>query len=63
MNSEKVVEHIEKLIDEKFKVVTILGSKHLGDNKEFFLTESRKKIETLKAGLIEALKTPPPSQS
>lgn len=58
MNSEKIVEHIEKLIDEKLKVVTILGSKHLGDNKEFFLNESRKKIADIKASFIETLKNP-----
>ncbi len=58
MTNEKVVEHIEKLIDEKLRVVTILNSKSLGDSKEFFLNESRKKIEQIKTGLLEALKNP-----
>jgi hypothetical protein len=56
MTSEKVVEQIEKLIDEKLKLATILTSKSLGTNKEFFLTESRKKIEQVKASLLDALK-------
>lgn len=58
MTSEKIVEQIEKLIDEKLRLTTILGSKSLGENKEFFFNESRRKIEQIKAGLIEALKNP-----
>ena len=56
MTSEKVVEQIEKLIDEKLKVITILNSKSLGDKKEFFLNDSRKKVEQIKTALLEALK-------
>ena len=56
MTNEKVVEQIEKLIDEKMRLTLILGSKGLGDNKEFFLNESRKKIEEIKGNLLEALK-------
>ena len=58
MTSEKVVEQIEKLVDEKLKVITILNSKSLGANKEFFLNDSRKKIEQIKAALTEALRNP-----
>ena len=40
MTNDKVVEQIEKLIDEKLRVITILGSKSLGDSKEFFLNDT-----------------------
>jgi hypothetical protein len=55
MTSEKFVEQIEKLIDEKLKLATILNSKTLGENKEFFFNDSRRKIDQIKATLIEAL--------
>lgn len=58
MTTEKVVEQIEKMIDEKLRLTLILNSKSLGDNKEFFLIESRRKIEEIKVRLIEALKNP-----
>jgi hypothetical protein len=58
MKSEKIVEQIEKLIDEKLRLTLILSSKGLGDNKEFFLTESRKKIEEIKVSLGQALENP-----
>jgi hypothetical protein len=56
MNAEHVVDIIEKLIDEKMKLATILTSKTLGSNKEFFLQELRKKNAEVKASLVEALK-------
>lgn len=56
MTTEKTVEQIEKLIDEKLRAAAILTSKSLGDKKEFFLNQSRGKIEQIKAALIEALK-------
>jgi hypothetical protein len=55
MTSEKFVEQIEKLIDEKLKLATILNSKTLGENKEFFFNDSRRKVDQIKATLIEAL--------
>lgn len=55
MTSEKFVEQIEKLIDEKLKLATILSSKTLGENKEFFFNESRRKIDQIKSTLVEAL--------
>ncbi len=55
MKSEKVVEQIEKLMDEKLRLTLILNSKGLGENKEFFLAESRKKIEGIKVSLGQAL--------
>jgi hypothetical protein len=55
MTSEKFVEQIEKLIDEKLKLATILNSKTLGENKEFFFNDSRRKIDQIKATLVEAL--------
>lgn len=58
MTAEKLVEQIEKLIDEKLRLATILGSKSLGDQKEFFFKESRRKIDQIKADLVEALKKP-----
>lgn len=58
MTANKIVEQIEKLIDEKLKVATILNSKGLGVNKEFFLNESREKVESIKAALCEALENP-----
>ena len=58
MTTEKFVEQIEKLIDEKLKLATILNSKTLGENKEFFFNDSRRKIEEIKAGLVDALKKP-----
>ena len=58
MKSEKIVEQIEKLIDEKLKVITIINSKSLGANKEFFLSESRKNVEQIKAALLDTLKNP-----
>ena len=58
MTSEKVVEQIEKLIDEKLRLATILSSKNLGDKKEFFFHESHRKIDQIKADLIAALKNP-----
>ncbi len=58
MTNEKIVEHIEKLIDEKLRLTLILSSKALGENKEFFLHDSRRKIEEIKTYLLEALKNP-----
>ena len=58
MTHEKTVELIEKLIDEKLKLATILASKNLGANKEFFLAESRKKIDQVKVSLLDVLKNP-----
>ena len=55
MTSEQFVEQIEKLIDEKLKLTTILSSKTLGENKEFFFNDSRRKIDQIKATLVEAL--------
>ncbi|MEP6664661.1 MAG: hypothetical protein ABJC04_13475 [Verrucomicrobiota bacterium] len=55
MNPQKIIEQIEKLIDEKFKVATILSAKSLGDSKELFLHESQQKIEQIKGELAEAL--------
>jgi hypothetical protein len=55
MTSEKFVEQIEKLIDEKLKLATILNSKTLGENTEFFFNDSRRKIDQIKATLVEAL--------
>jgi hypothetical protein len=56
MIPEKVVEQIERLIDEKLKVVTILNSKSLGTNKEFFLNDARKKVDQIKGDLVDVLK-------
>lgn len=58
MTSEKFVEQIEKLIDEKLKLATILNSKTLGENKEFFYKDSRRKIDQIKATLVDALNNP-----
>jgi hypothetical protein len=58
MTTEKAVEQIEKLIDEKLRVAAILQSKSLGDQKEFFLNESRRKVEQIKTALLEALQNP-----
>lgn len=60
MTSEKVVEQIEKLIDEKLNAAAVLTSKSLGDSKEFFMNESRQNIEQIKADLLQALKEPQP---
>jgi hypothetical protein len=58
MTTEKIVEQIEKLIDEKLRMATILQSKSLGDQKEFFLNESRRKVQQIKTALLEALQNP-----
>jgi|GEM_PF-5067630 len=39
MKVEHAADLVEKLIDEKMKLATILTSKTLGTNKEFFLQE------------------------
>ena len=58
MTPEKIVDQIERLIDEKLRLTTILNSKGLGENKELLFNESRKKIEQIKSCLIETLKNP-----
>lgn len=55
MTAEQFVEQIEKLVDEKLRLATILASKNLGENKELFLNESRLKIEQIKKNLAQAL--------
>ena len=56
MRSEKIVDQIERLIDEKLRLTTILNSKGLGENKELLFNDSRKKIEQIKLCLVETLK-------
>ena len=56
MRSEKIVDQIERLIDEKLRLTTILNSKGLGENKELLFNDSRKKIEQIKSCLVETLK-------
>ena len=56
MKPEQVADLIEKLIDEKMKLATIMNSKTLGPNKAMFLDDCHKKIGQVKAALLEALK-------
>ena len=56
MKPEHVADLIEKLIDEKMKLATIMNSKTLGPNKAMFLDDCRKKMGQVKAALLEALK-------
>ena len=56
MKPEQVAELLEKLIDEKLKLATILNSKTLGQNKMLFLDDCRKQIGQLKLALVAALK-------
>ncbi len=58
MNAQKIVEEIEKLIDEKFKIAAILSAKGLGESKELFLHEARQKLDGVKVDLIRALAPP-----
>lgn len=58
MKPEQIVDLLERLIDEKYSLNAILSSKTLGDNKQFFLDGARKKVATIKADLVEALKNP-----
>ena len=57
MKREQIVELIERLIDEKYSMNSILASKTLGDNKQFFLDGAHKKVAKIKADLVEALGT------
>ena len=57
MKPEKVADAIDKLIDERTKLVTIGASKTLAADLKKSLTEDcRKKILQCKADLLEALK-------
>jgi hypothetical protein len=56
MNPEQIAVLIEKLIDEKLKLASILGSKTLGANKSAFMEDCQKKVAQIRAGLIDALK-------
>lgn len=56
MKPERVADLIEKLVDEKMKLSTIMNSKTLGANKTMFLDDCRKKVEQVKAELLQALK-------
>lgn len=57
MKADRVTELIEKLVEEKLRLAAVLNSKTLGENKEFFLVDCRKKIGQIKSDLYAALQS------
>ena len=55
MNAEKVVNLIDKLIDERLRLASVVESKTLGPNKPSFMSDCKKRVDEAREKLIQAL--------
>ncbi|MBC8003094.1 MAG: hypothetical protein H7X97_10960 [Opitutaceae bacterium] len=55
MNAEQVVTLIDKLIEERLRLASVVESKTLGPNKAAFLSDCKKRVAEAREKLIQAL--------
>lgn len=55
MNAEQVVNLIDKLIEERLRLASVVESKTLGPNKPEFLADCKKRVAEAREKLIQAL--------
>lgn len=55
MNAEQVVNLIDKLIEERMRLASVVESKTLGPNKPAFLSDCKKRVAETREKLIQAL--------
>lgn len=55
MNAEQVVNLIDKLIEERLRLATVVESKTLGPNKPAFMSDCTKRVAEAREKLIQAL--------
>ena len=55
MNAEQVVNLIDKLIEERMRLASVVESKTLGPNKPEFLADCKKRVAEAREKLIQAL--------
>lgn len=55
MDAEKVVNLIDKLIDERLRLASVVESKTLGPNKPAFMADCTKRVTEAREKLIQAL--------
>lgn len=55
MDAEKVVNLIDKLIDERLRLASVVESKTLGPNKPAFMADCTKRVTEAREKLTQAL--------